>query len=270
VDNFDERKFRGGVNGYGDVVGELAQRLTGESDKLEELTKAIAVEQEHLKRLKQVRLVADALYIIDREQEAKKASLTANTALIKEQVARKIAATKQEWSIEQAEFLSQAEETAASLVQQREQEVADYQYELERERTIEQDEYETDKRLQAIEIAESETAKNKDWAEREKYLESHRAEFIEHQEAIAGFEAKLNEEYNKARGKAIKDADSKQKVAAELKEKEWSASQQGYELKIASLTGVVEHQTEQISEIATQLQEVNTQAQNLAMQAFQN
>jgi uncharacterized protein YqgV (UPF0045/DUF77 family) len=46
--------------------------------------------------------------------------------------------------------------------------------------------------------------------------------------------------------------------------------EQGYELKIASLTTIIEHQTEQVIEITRQLQEANAQAQNLAMQAFQN
>ncbi|MEL6929931.1 MAG: hypothetical protein AAFO95_15000 [Cyanobacteria bacterium J06600_6] len=255
---------------FGNVVGELAERLANESYKLEELKKAIAVEREHLERLEQVRLVADTIYILDQEQEAKTATLTADTAKNKAQINQEIITTQQKWQIEQAEFQSKAEETSASFVQKRAREAADYEYELERQRTIEQDEYETDRRLQEIAIAELETAKNKDWSEREKYLQSHKREFTEHQEAIAGFETKLNEEYNQAKGKAIKEADGKHKVAAELKEKEWSATKQGYELKIASLTTVVEHQTEQIGEIAAQLQEVNTQAQNLAMQAFQN
>ena len=255
---------------FGNVVGELAETLTSESHKLEELKKAIAVEREHLERLKQVRLAADALYILDREHKAKKGTLAADTAQTKAEIDREMSATKQEWEIEQARFLNKVEETTASLVHKRELEAADYQYELERQRTIEQDEYETDKRLQEIAIAELETTKSKDWLERERYLLEHQAEFARHQEAIAGFETKLNEEYNQAKGKAIKAADGKYKVAADLKEKEWSASQQGYELKIASLTVVVERQTAQIADISAQLQEANNQAQNLAMQAFQS
>jgi len=101
-------------------------------------------------------------------------------------------------------------------------------------------------------------------------LTKNKAEFAKNIEKIAGFEEKLTEEYNQAKGKAIKEADNKYKIEADLQEKEWSATQQGYELKIASLTTVVEQQTEQVAEITAQLQEANTQAQNLAMQAFQN
>ena len=253
---------------FGNVVGQLAEELACESQKLTELKKAIAIEKEHLERLKQVRLVADAIYIQKQEQQAKKADAEAKTANIKEEIAKEISLARQEWETEQQEFALEVKEAAESSIKQRELEVADYQYELERQRTIEQDEYETDKRLQAIEIAEQQTIKEKDWLKREKYLAEHQGEFKQHKEAIANFEAKLKEEYDKARVKAIKETDSKQKVAAELKEKEWSATEKGYELKIASLTSVVERQNEQISEITTQLQDANTQAQNLAMQAF--
>jgi hypothetical protein len=255
---------------FGNIVGELAEELTSESDKLQELKKAIAIEGDHLERLKQVRLVADALYLLNQEHQAKKDTLQANTTQIRETIEGEILQTKQEWLIEETEFANQVQEAAELSIQQRELAEADYQYELARQRTIEQDQYETDQRLQEREIAELEAAKAKDWSKREKYLAEHKAEFTQHQEAIANFETQLKEEYGKAKGKAIKDAEQKYQVATELKEKEWAAIEQGYELKIASLTSILEHQTEQVAEITRQLQEANAQAQNLAMQAFQN
>jgi hypothetical protein len=255
---------------FGNIVGELTEELTSESYKLQELKKAIAIEGEHLERLKQVRLVADALYLLNQEHQAKKDTLQANTTQIRETIEGEILQTKQEWLIEETEFANQVQEAAELSIQQRELAEADYQYELARQRTIEQDQYETDQRLQEREIAELEAAKAKDWSKREKYLAEHKAEFTQHQEAIANFETQLKEEYGKAKGKAIKDAEQKYQVATELKEKEWAAIEQGYELKIASLTSILEHQTEQVAEITRQLQEANAQAQNLAMQAFQN
>jgi len=255
---------------FGNVVQELATELSTESCKLDELKKAIATEQEHLQRLNQVRLVADALYILKQEYQGKKEALEANTASVKATIAEEIAQTQREWDLEQAEFATKVKEAAELLINKRTLAEADYQYELERQRTIEQDEYESDKRLQTRELAELGEVKNKDWAEREEYLTKNKAEFAKNIEKIAGFEEKLTEEYNQAKGKAIKEADNKYKIEADLQEKEWSATQQGYELKIASLTTVVEQQTEQVAEITAQLQEANTQAQNLAMQAFQN
>ena len=254
---------------FSNVVNELAENLTVESNKLEELQKAIAVERKHLKQLNQVRLVADALHILKREHQEKIAFLQAKTLQAKETLNKEITQNRQHWQNEQNEFETKVRESRELLIRQREEEQADYQYELERQRTIELDEYEENQRLQAREIAEQEANNSKDWLDREKYLTDNKKEFIKNKEQIDGFETKLKEEYNKAKSNAIKEADSRYKIEAELQEKEWSANQQGYELKIESLTAVIERQTLQIAEITARLQEVNTQAQNLAMQAFQ-
>ena len=255
---------------FGDVVNNLANKLTIESNKQEELELAIAVEQEHLQQLDRIRLVADALYILHQQQQEKKVALASYTAKEKEVIEREIAQTRQEWAKEQAEFAIATSEAAKLLAKKRELEIADYQYELERQRTIEQDEYEEEKRLQTRELLELEQVKNKDWSDREKRLADRQAEFDRDREKVAGFEAKLLEESDRARVKAIKDADNKYRIEAELREKEWSATKRGNELKIESLTTIIEHQTAQIAEITAQLQAANAQAQNLALQAFGN
>ena len=56
---------------FGSVMNELADNLTAESYKQNELKKAIAVEKEHLLQLNQVRLVADALHILNQEHQDK-------------------------------------------------------------------------------------------------------------------------------------------------------------------------------------------------------
>lgn len=224
---------------FGNVVQQLSIELTTESNKLNELKKAIATEKEHLELLNQVRLVAEELHLLKQEHQAKLADIQANTVKAKANISEEIASTKKEWDLEQAEFVAKIKEAAELLTNKRTLAEADYQYELERQRTIEQDEYESDKRLQTRELSELDTVKNKNWLERAEYLTQHKPEFIKNQEKIAGFEEKLKEEYNKAKGKAIKEADSKYQVAADLQEKEWSAIRQGYELKIASLTAVV-------------------------------
>ena len=254
---------------FSNIIDELADSLTTEAKKLDELQKAIAVEKEYLKQLNQVHLVAEVLHILAREHKEKIVLLQAKTIEKKEAIDKEIVQTKKHWQKEQTEFEVKVRESRELLTKQREEEQADYEYELERQRTIEHDEYEENKRLQVRELAEQEANNNKDWIIREKFLADNKPEFIKHKEQIDGFEAKLKEEYNKAKGNAIKEADSRYKVEAELQEKEWSANQQGYELKIESLTVVIEKQTQQIAEITARLQEVNTQSQNLAMQAFQ-
>lgn len=254
---------------FGSVIGKLAENLTDESTKLTELKKAIAVEQEHLQHLKKVRLIADALHILNQEQEEQIKILKTNTTREKIELEQEIQKVRQAWQQEQQELAIVMAEKEERMMQDRVKEEANYQYELERQRLVENDDYEADKRLQQRELSDLATQKQKAWVEREQCLAENQAELIQNKEKISEFAAKLKEEYNKAKGSAIKEADNKYKVIAELEEKEWSATETGYQLKIESLNIVINQQVEQITEINSQLQEVNAQAQNLAIQAFQ-
>ena len=255
---------------FGSSINELTETLTTESIKLEELKRAIAVEKSHLQQLSQVKLVADTLHILEQEHQEKLRLLEEKTSKQREDITKETENYRRQWEKEQEEFTSKIQEDDELLQQQREQEEADYQYELARQRVVETDDYEEDKRQQETELADIGEEKEKDWQQREEYLAENEKEFTENQEKIATFEDKIKEAYNKAKGDAIKDAERKAKVQADLLEKEWEGEKQGYEFKLESLQITLERQVNQIDELTTQLQETNSQSQNLAMKAFNN
>jgi DNA repair exonuclease SbcCD ATPase subunit len=254
---------------FGSIIADLSQRLSAESSKLEELKRAIAVETENLEQLRKIRLVADALYILRQEHQEKMQALTDDTTRQQEAIEKDMTQTRKAWEKEQAEFETKVAEETELLTKQREQEAADYQYEIERERKIEMDEYEEEKRLQERTLQETNQEKEKVWVEREKFLADNREEFEANQKKIEGFEEELKKAYIKAKEDAIKDADREAKIKSDLLEKEWESTQQGHELKITSLEAVIERQTAQIAELTAQLQAATNQAQQLAMRAFQ-
>lgn len=254
---------------FGSAIVELSERLSAESDKLEELKRAIAVESQNLEQLRKVRLVADSLYILRQEHQEKVTALTEDSARQREAIEKEKAQLQKAWEKEAAEFTAKVAEEAELLAKQREQEAADYQYEIERERKIEMDEYEEEKRVQERNLQETEREKEKGWAERDKFLADNRAEFEANQKKVEGFEEELKKAYIKAKEDAIKDADREAKVKSDLFEKEWEAAKQGYELKVASLESAIERQIAQISELTERLQAATNQAQQLAMRAFQ-
>ncbi|VEP17500.1 conserved hypothetical protein [Hyella patelloides LEGE 07179] len=255
---------------FGSAVDNIKEKLTGESTKLDELKKAISVEREHLQQLSQVRLVADALHILQQEHQEKLQRLAEDSSLQQEKITQEKTKTRKVWEQEQADYLIAITEEDELITQQREQEEADYQYELARQRKIETDEYEEDRRQQERELAAIGQEKDKDWTKREQYLADNKAEHTENKEKIAGFEEKIKTEYNKAKEKAIKEASAKAKVETDLLEKEWEAAQKGYDFQIESLEATIARQEKQIEELTTQLQESNSQAQNLALRAFNN
>jgi hypothetical protein len=255
---------------FGSAIDSIKDKLTEESTKLEEFKKAIAVEREHLQQLSQVRLVADALHILQQEHQEKLEKLTETTSLEQEKITQEMTKTRKIWEQEEASFLTAITEEDELVVRQRKQEEADYRYELIRQRTIENDEYEEDKRQQERELAQIGQDRDKDWAKREQYLTTNEAEFLANQTKIAGFEEEMKTEYNKSKGEAIKEAERKAKVEADLLEKEWEATQKGYDFQTSSLEATIARYEQQIAELTAQLQESNSQAQNLAIKAFNN
>jgi hypothetical protein len=255
---------------FSNVIEQLTEKLVNESEKLEELKKAIAVEKEHLERLQKIRLVADTLYILRQEHQEKLTISQTEHDRAQEELDKEIEKVRKNWTKLQEEYALKITEVRELLIAQREKEAADYTYSITRSRQLEMDSYEETRRGQERELTELDRDKEKAWGEREKYLSDQAKEFAEHQKKIEGFEAKIKEDYNKAKGEAIKEAEKEAKVKTDLFEKEWEATKQGYELKIQSLEANIQRQTEQITELTSQLQTITTQAQNLAMRAFAN
>lgn len=254
---------------FGRTINNLSDRLVEESSKLDELERAIAVKKEQLEQVHKVRLVADALYLLRQEHQEQLKILENKTNSQRESLEKEITQTRKAWEKEQQEFEARVSEAAELIAKQREQEVADYQYQIERDRKIEMNEYEEFKRQQERELQEANQDKEKAWQEREKFLADNEEEFKANLKKIEGFEETIKQETNKARAEAIKETERDAKVKADLFEKEWELTKQGYEFKIQALDATIQKQVEQIAELTTELQKVTTQAQNLAIRAFQ-
>ena len=255
---------------FGSIINSLSERLATESSKLDELKRAIAIESYSLEELRQIRLVADALDILTQEHQEKLQSLENNASGQREAIEKEIAQNRKIWQKEEQEFEEAGQEASALLAKERQGESADYDYELQRLRQVETDEYEEAKRQQERELQELKKEKEKDWAVREKFLSDRQAELEEYQQKMAGFEDELKQAYIKAKDEAIKEAEREAKVKSDLLEKEWESTQQGYDLQVQALDSKIERQNQQIAGLNAQLQEAMRQAQDLAMRAFQS
>ncbi|MEG4278343.1 hypothetical protein QUA62_12825 [Microcoleus sp. MON1_C1] len=253
---------------FGSITSGLSEKLKAESSKLDELKRAIEIEAQQLQELQQIRVVADSLHILTQEHREKLTLLEQNSANQRELIQKDTTQKRKLWEKEQQEFDIAIQEEIALTTKERQREAADYHYELERTRKVETDEYEETKRKLERELQQSTREKEKNWVEREQVLSDNQAEFEENQKKAAGFEEELKQAYVKAKEEAIQEVSREAKVKADLVEKEWEGSKQGYELKVQSLQQTIGRQTEQIAEISAQLQATMKQAQDLAMKAF--
>lgn len=255
---------------FGSIVSGLSERLTTEASKIDELKRAIEIESQHLQELQQIRVVADALHILTQEHQEKLKTLEQNAANQREALEKDKSEKNKAWQREQEEFEIAIREYNELLVKERQRQEADYQYELARDRKIETDEYEELKRNQERELQEADREKEKQWLERERILAERQPLFEEYQQKVEAFPAELEEAVKKAREEAIKETHQDAKVKADLLEKEWESTKQGYEFKIQSLEQTIQKQIEQIENISAQLQDAMKQSQALAMRAFQS
>ncbi|BAY12368.1 hypothetical protein [Calothrix sp. NIES-2098] len=253
---------------FGSIVNTLSEKLAKENSKLDELNRAIEIQTQRLQDLQQIRIVADALDILNQEHQEKLKILEQEIASKREALEKEITTRRKEWQKEQAEYEEAVQAYIELLTKQRSSEADEYQYKLETTRKLTTDAYEARKRNLEREIQESTQEKQKNWAEREKILAQNQPLFKEYQQKVAAFPTELEEAVKKAREEAIKETSQKAKVEADLFEKEWESSKQSYELKIQSLEDTIKKQTEQIEGISAQLQTALKQAQDLAMRAF--
>lgn len=254
---------------FGGVVNGLSTRLTTETTKLDELKSAIAVETRHLDELKQTRVVADALHILTQEHQENLRLLEERLQRDRESLEKDLTETRKTWQREQEEFDIALNESNEILSRERQRQEADYEYEIVRSRKIATDEFEETKRQIEQEIQQTSQVKEKQWTERERILSDNQTLFTEYQNKIATIPNELEEAIKKAREEGIREANQEAKVKADLFEKEWESSKQGYDLQIQALEAKIQRQTEQITEISTQLQTTLRQSQELAMRAFQ-
>lgn len=255
---------------FGTIVNGLSEKLATEASKLEELKRAITIETQHLQELQQVRIVADALHLITQEHQENLKNLEQNSTNQREALEKDQVEKHKLWEKEQAEFEGAIQEQNELLIKERQLQEADYQYELERQRKIETDEYEELRRNQERELQEANQEKEKQWTERERIITERQPLFVEYQKQVNAFPVELDEMVKKAREEAIKEVHQDAKVKAELIEKEWESTKHSYEFKVQSLQENLQKQTEQIDHLSTQLQDALKQAQSLALRAFDN
>ncbi len=253
---------------FGSIINQLTDTLSAETRKLDELKRAREIENQRLQEFQQIRIVADALDILRKEHQ-ENLKLVEQNATAQQEILDKDQVEKRKlWEREAADFVVSVQERRELINRDRQRQEADYNYELERLRTIETDEYEEARRTLERELQETNQIKEKDWTEREQILTKNQPLLEEYRQKIEAFPKQLDELAKRFRTEAIEDTNREAKVKAELFEKEWEGSKKGYELKIQSLEATIQRQTEQIADLSAQLQVVLKQAQDLAMKAF--
>ena len=254
---------------FGSIINGLSDRLTVEVEKLTEVKQSIEIETQHRSELQQVRVVADALHIITQEHQQSLKAIEQELATDRENLEQEQTNLRKQWERNERDYIEQQTELATIAAKDRQKEQDEVQYKVTRDRQLQNDLYTETKRNQEQDLQSQDREKQKQWKEREKFLKDRQKLADENTAKITAFPTELEEAVKKAREEAIKETSSDAKVKADLAEKAWEGTKQGFEMKIQSLERTIERHNEQIVAMTTQLQTVMNQAQLLAMKAFE-
>jgi hypothetical protein len=254
---------------FGNTLDSVTDKLTKELTKLDELQRAIEVETKQIGELQNVRIVADALDLLDHENRERQKVFDTDSGQVSKSLETEINEKRAAWQKEEKDYEKSLEEKQQTLIKERNREEEDYKYERERERKVESNNYEDRKRKLERDLTEKGLEKEKNWQEREKILADNTVKFEEYKAKLLTMPEELEKAIKKAREEAIKETYEAEQVKASLLEKENATNLEVYELKIKSLEETIGQQTSQIKQLTEQLQVAISQAQDLTMKAVQ-
>lgn len=254
----------------GNTIESLSDRLSGEIQKLDDLRSAIKVQEENLKESVDTKTAANALYILQKEQEQQLEQLDKEHYDALKKLEEEVKELRDEWKKEQETFEKEQTEYAEQLEKDRIKELEEYQYQLERKYMVEKDDYAKNKKLLLRKLNEEQKEKEKDWANREKILNEQQEEFEKYKTKVDNFDQELDEKVKAAREKAIKQASRESKEAMQLFEKEVEGKKKAAEANIQNMDATIDRQKLEIEALNAELKEALAQVQGLSLKALEN
>jgi hypothetical protein len=250
------------------VVG-LADRLTEEREKLDDIRLAIEIENAHLSNLTKIGIVADALDILTQRHQEDLQKLDRKLADRQEDLQKERTEVERTWQREVDEYEALSVRQLSELGKNRQRLEDEYDYHRDRTRQLAADDYAERQRQQEWDLQLKERDLQQKWQEREAFLTANATKLADYQKEIADFPGIFEEAVKKSREEGIKEVSDEGKVKANLAEKEWEGIKQDYEYQIQSHAEHIERQERQIESLTAQLQSAIEQAKSLAIKAFE-
>jgi hypothetical protein len=251
-----------------EILNDLSTQLSAEVAKLDELDRALELENQHLQILQQVRTVAEMLNWQTQEHQSALQTLENQSAQRQQTLEQTSQHHRQTWAKEQAEFEQQTQEKTAQRQAERAREAADYAYEHDRTQTIDENEFQAKQRTQEQELSAQNQQKVADWEARERALAAVEPLLLDYQQQVAQFTAELEAALQTARTEAIATIERDAQVQCALLTKEWDATEQTHTVRVQGLQNTIDSQAQHIEQRQRQLDETLQQSQALTLKAF--
>jgi len=254
---------------FADTLTQWSKKLQDESEKRSQIEEAIEIEKKRLKNLHQVKLAADALYLLKQEHESKLAELSESHQKRMELMTNSRKEDEAFWQKETELFEKEVKESEERTKKTRLQEEERFEYDLERNTQLATDAFEAQKKQSHRKLAQQKAEKEKAWTLREEILAEKDEKYQKNLVLIAEFDEKLKNEIKSSREKAANEATKEGKAVAELMEREEMANTQIFAEQIEDLKLNVETGKLEVGNLTVQLKNALEQIQSLSLKAFE-
>ena len=281
-------RMRGQIN---TTLNELTDQMTSQAEKLESYNRAILAQERRIKELHDIDVVADTFAkLVDAYGERKstgeaefqgmmqdmEATYTAREQELqqsldakKDAVETTIAEQREKWQSDKKVQREEWEREIEDAELSRGREEAEYLYQRDRARKVEEDEYQEKRNalVKEMSLLKEETVKK--LGDRESALLQREKSMDELEKAVAEFPAKLEQEVNRARKEAIESANEKARHQGQLAsvEREWE--KKNLEQRIAHLEEVIGSQSQKIDGLNGDLAKAQSQVNEVAKKAIE-
>jgi len=270
-------KLKGQVK---DTLNALTEKLATEAERLEQIKIAVAAQEKRLKELYDVEEFHDALSKLTTAYEERKASaeneyqerikeLESEYASKKAALQKEIEETREAWEQEKKKFEKDFEEEKLLAKKDWEREQAEYVYERDRTRRIEENEYREKMEALEKELRAKKEALEKEFAQREAELSAKEAEYQELRRKVEEFPGLLQKEIDNARAETASKVKAEMEHQIKILNTERGWEKKVYEQKIKFLEEVVESQEAKIKELKQEVAKALDQVQQIAEKAVE-
>lgn len=250
-----------------DVVGD---KLSLEYKKLEEIKKAIEIEQNYLEDIYEVKIAADTLTAMLLAQKEKDADFKIEMENKKTTFEEELLQKRLLWKQEQDSYENSKKERESLLKKERQREEEDYNYNLQLKRKKDSDAYTEQKELLGKELVEKKQAVEKELSERENIIASKEKEFAELKTKVENFSKDLDKAVRETEKSVIEKIELRYKHQSELSLKEIEGERNLHKQLVLSLESKIKEQTEQIKQLVLKVNESGQQVQTIAIKAIES
>jgi hypothetical protein len=250
-------------------VDAIGDQLMNERKKLQDLRRAIEIEQGNLEELYSITANVDSLSVLLASQKERKAEFEAFMEERKLQFDEEIGVKKAQWKIEQETFEQQKKERDASLKKERQREEEEYLYALGLQRKKDTDNYEAMKASIEKELEETRLTVEKDLAEREARMAGKEQEWSRLSAAVEAFPAELDRMKRETAAAVTERLEFLHQHATELALKEMDGERKLNAQIIVSLESKIKEQDELIRQLTQKATDAGLQVQSIAIKAIE-